>query len=67
MYNESRIEVVIMKIKNVLLTGDVDELINLGVKGCMQCGLCSYVCPSKIDLTYSVGQAKQLVMKLGRK
>lgn len=28
---------------------------------CMECGLCSYTCPSRIELTEAVGKAKKVV------
>ena len=54
------------EIKRVMKTGNVEELKELQVNKCIQCGLCSYVCPSRIDLTSSVLTAKELVRKLGR-
>ena len=56
-----------VEIKKELSVGNVEELKKLNVTKCIQCGLCSFVCPSRIDLTYSVGKAKEMVLRLGRK
>ncbi|MCR5740978.1 MAG: RnfABCDGE type electron transport complex subunit C [Gammaproteobacteria bacterium] len=53
------------EIKRVMKTGNVEELKELEVSKCIQCGLCSYVCPSRIDLTSQVIMAKGLVRRLG--
>jgi Na+-transporting NADH:ubiquinone oxidoreductase subunit A len=29
---------------------DIEEALQLGVLDCCQCGLCSFTCPSKIEL-----------------
>lgn len=42
---------------------DVEELKNLHVTTCMECGCCSYVCPAKKDLVQTNKLAKALVMK----
>ena len=56
-----------VEIKKELAVGNIEELKKLNVTKCIQCGLCSFVCPSRIDLTYSVGKAKEMVLRLGRK
>lgn len=52
------------EIKRTLRTGDVDELINLGINKCIQCGQCSYVCPSHVELTSDMLIARDLVRKM---
>lgn len=49
-------------IKETLENDTVQELRKLRPELCMECGLCSYICPSRIDLTESVGKAKTKVM-----
>ena len=39
----------------------------LKIDKCIECGLCSYVCPSRIELTEKVGKAKDLYFKMSRK
>jgi electron transport complex protein RnfC len=40
---------------------DKDVINSLEVNKCIECGLCSYVCPSKIHLTEYMRLAKALV------
>ena len=40
--------------------GEMEEGIELGMLDCTLCGLCSYVCPSKIDLVQLFSMAKDL-------
>ncbi len=40
-----------------------------GVMSCIECGMCTYICPSHIDVTENVRKAKRIVMlkkKVGR-
>lgn len=41
--------------------GDYERCFDLGVMDCVSCGLCSYVCPSHIDVSAGVKQAKTMV------
>ena len=41
-----------------ILAGEVEESLQHGLLDCVECGLCSYVCPSKLDLAESFKQAK---------
>jgi len=34
-----------------LLSDDIEDALNCGLLDCSRCGLCSYACPSKIELT----------------
>ena len=43
---------------------NLDELMKLNVLKCVQCRLCSYVCPSRVEMTETVGKAKDLVIKM---
>lgn len=52
-----------VQIKNALDAGDKELLSEYHPEKCMQCGLCSYICPSRIELTESVGKAKALLLK----
>ena len=38
--------------------GEVEEYLAHGLLDCVECGLCSYVCPSKIELTATLKKAK---------
>ena len=40
---------------------DYDHLVKLRVTDCIECGLCTYVCPSKIDMTEKMRRAKTFV------
>ena len=40
---------------------NVKKLCKLKAKRCIGCGLCSYVCPSKIRLRELVGEAKKKI------
>ena len=40
---------------------DAAALNKLHVMDCIECGLCSYICPSKIDVTENVRRAKNVV------
>ena len=51
------------EIKRVHAIKDIKLLEALKPQKCIQCGLCSYVCPSRIDLTEAVGKAKAFVLK----
>ena len=41
-----------------ILTEEVEEALALGLLDCVECGLCSYVCPSKIELSQTLITAK---------
>jgi len=38
-------------IMKALLSDDIEDALNYGLLDCSRCGLCSYTCPSKIELT----------------
>jgi electron transport complex protein RnfC len=40
---------------------DKEELLTLNVNQCIECGLCSYICPSKIPLTEEIKKAKRTI------
>lgn len=42
---------------------DKDTLLTLDVNKCIECGICSYVCPSKIPLTEEIRKAKRTVSR----
>jgi electron transport complex protein RnfC len=46
---------------------DVEQLKQLNVSLCMECGCCSYVCPAKKQLSFTHKLGKQLVMEGGKK
>ncbi len=41
-----------------ILADEVEEYLAHGLLDCVDCGLCSYVCPSKIELAHTFNQAK---------
>jgi Na+-transporting NADH:ubiquinone oxidoreductase subunit A len=41
-----------------ILVEEVEEYLQLGLLDCVECGLCSYVCPSKIELAQTFTTAK---------
>lgn len=48
-------------INNALNARNKDALAKLNVRNCVECGLCSYVCTSKIDLTKKMRRAKRMI------
>jgi Na+-transporting NADH:ubiquinone oxidoreductase subunit A len=42
-----------------ILADDVDGALAHGLLDCVECGLCSYVCPSKIDLVGALKKARR--------
>ena len=42
-----------------IYAGEVEEALEHGMLDCVCCGLCSYVCPSKIDLTTMIKHARE--------
>lgn len=40
---------------------DTDTLTKLRADKCIECGVCSYVCPANLELTHSIKKAKRLV------
>ncbi|HEY8395276.1 MAG TPA: SLBB domain-containing protein, partial [Bacilli bacterium] len=49
-------------IKETLEDNDNARLAKLRPQLCVECGLCSYICPSRIELTDAVVRAKNTVM-----
>ena len=41
-----------------MLAGEVEESVEHGLLDCVECGLCSYVCPSKLELFATLKTAK---------
>ncbi|MFA6624832.1 MAG: 4Fe-4S dicluster domain-containing protein, partial [Bacilli bacterium] len=52
-----------VQIQMALVSNDLERMIALDADKCVGCGLCSYVCPSRIDVTQNVLKAKALVIK----
>lgn len=46
-----------------ILAEEVEEALEHGLLDCVECGLCTYVCPSKIELTESLKTAKAAYRK----
>lgn len=45
------------------LAGEVEEALSHGLLDCVECGLCTYVCPSKIELCRFLTDAKRTYLK----
>ncbi|MDY0063524.1 MAG: RnfABCDGE type electron transport complex subunit C [Bacilli bacterium] len=52
-----------IQIKQAFDAKNTNLLAELKADKCIQCGLCSYVCPSRIELTEATTKAKALVLK----
>lgn len=48
-------------INQALQARDKEAIARLNIKNCIECGLCSYVCTSKIDLTKNMRRSKRMV------
>jgi Na+-transporting NADH:ubiquinone oxidoreductase subunit A len=46
-----------------ILAQEVEEYLQLGLLDCVECGLCSYVCPSKIELSRHLIETKAAYAK----
>ena len=46
-----------------VLGGDIEEAMKQGLLDCSDCGLCTYVCPSKIELDSIIKTAKDKLYK----
>jgi Na+-transporting NADH:ubiquinone oxidoreductase subunit A len=42
-----------------LLADDIEEALAHGLLDCVECGLCTYVCPAKIELCHHLTAAKR--------
>ena len=51
-----------VRIAMAVNAGDAKEMEKRGALQCIECGLCTYVCPSHIDVTENVRKAKRTVM-----
>ena len=51
------------EIKRAFNAGEIDLAEELGALKCIQCGLCSYVCPSRVEITDAVVKAKAATKK----
>ncbi|MFR6472614.1 MAG: 4Fe-4S dicluster domain-containing protein [Turicibacter sanguinis] len=40
---------------------DKERLTKLNAKSCVECGMCTYVCPSHIEVTEFVRRAKRIL------
>ena len=52
-----------VQIQLALKSGNVERLKKLDAALCVNCGLCSFVCPSKIDVAANIQRAKALLRK----
>jgi Na+-translocating ferredoxin:NAD+ oxidoreductase RnfC subunit len=44
---------------------DIEKMEELFIHDCAECGLCTFVCPSKIELLQIVKDGKKLIKKEG--
>jgi electron transport complex protein RnfC len=57
------VEIQPTQIMNAYKARDKDMINTLEVNKCIECGLCAYVCPSKIQLTDYMRLAKRFASK----
>jgi Na+-transporting NADH:ubiquinone oxidoreductase subunit A len=50
-------------ILKAILADEIEEALSLGLLDCAECGLCSVVCPCKIEITVILKQAKHAIHK----
>ena len=50
-------------IMKALHTGEIEDALALGLMDCCKCGLCSFTCPSKIELTQILSDAMDVYYK----
>ncbi len=50
-----------MLINQAMNARNKETIAKLNVKNCIECGLCSYVCTSKIDLTKNMRRSKRMI------
>ncbi|MBV1709656.1 MAG: 4Fe-4S dicluster domain-containing protein, partial [Erysipelothrix sp.] len=50
-----------VRINNAEKAKNIDLIEKLNVNDCIECGLCTYVCPSKLDVTEGVRRAKRIL------
>ncbi|MBF0224011.1 MAG: NADH:ubiquinone reductase (Na(+)-transporting) subunit A [Desulfobacterales bacterium] len=46
-----------------ILADEIEEALSYGLLDCVECGLCTYVCPSKIEISEILKKAKELYYK----
>ena len=51
-----------VQIQMALKANDIDRILSLHAEKCCGCGLCSYVCPSRIDVSDNVNKAKRIAL-----
>jgi Na+-translocating ferredoxin:NAD+ oxidoreductase RnfC subunit len=47
------------------VTDDIERMEYLSISDCVECGLCTFVCPSKIELGQAIDSGKRLIEKEG--
>ena len=52
-------------IERATLEKDTERLEELYVQSCMECGVCSYVCPAKRPLVHAIRLAKKTLRERG--
>ncbi|MGL4107883.1 4Fe-4S dicluster domain-containing protein [Clostridium sp. LP20] len=50
-----------VKLTELWARGEKEEFLKFGGKKCIECGLCSYVCPSKIEVANKIVTAKAFI------
>lgn len=50
-----------IKLMELLEIGEKEEFLKFGGKKCIECGLCSYVCPSKIEVANKIVTGKTFI------
>ena len=56
-----------VRINNMEKVKNIEALKKLDVMSCIECGMCSYICPSKLDVTEGVRRAKRYMALTNKK
>ena len=51
-----------MRIAQAVKVNDRDAMKKRCAMDCIECGLCTYICPSRLDVTENVRKAKRALM-----
>jgi len=52
-------------IMKAALNSDIEKMESCNIHDCVDCGLCTFVCPAKIELSKNIEDGKSLIAKEG--
>ncbi len=52
-----------VRINRLSRQGKHAETVNAGIYSCIECGVCSYICPSRINITHSIILSKKMILQ----